>query len=129
MTLADIKYQVMFQSNNEIDDVGEFEPHLEDYINDGYDQLIFAYDQKHVGTEDYPALIEDTDVPQAPEWTHRYLADWATWLVYRNGNPQKQNRGYPYRESFLSMLSRLKDEGGKKGEGGFPYKHFRNIPV
>lgn len=129
MTLAEIKHQVMFQSNNDLDDLSEYEPHLADYINDGYDQLVFAYDKKHIGSDEYPALSAGTDVPNAPEWTHRYLADWATWLVYRNGNPQKQNRGYPYRESFLWMLSRVLDEGGKAGEGLFPYKNFRNIPT
>ena len=81
---------------------------------------------------DCPRLGDSTDTPLTPEWTHRYLADWATWLIYRNGNPQKQQRGYAYRESFEKMLSQVADEGGVNGidENGdrIIYKKFRNIP-
>lgn len=130
MTLNEIKYQVMFQTNNDAEDLGDFEPHILDYINDGYDKLVYAYDKAHVrfSDESYPRLDEDEDIPLTPEWTHRYLADWATWLVYRNGNPQKQQRGYAFRESFERMLSQIMDEGGKAGETNGPYKKFHNIP-
>ena len=130
MTLNEIKYQVMFQTNNDAEDLGDFEPHIVDYINEGYDKLVKAYDQKHVRffDEEYPRLSDNEDVPLTPEWTHRHLADWATWLVYRNGNPQKQQRGYAFRESFMMMLSQVMDEGGKAGEINGPYKKFHNIP-
>ena len=134
MTLGEIKYQVMFQTNNDDDDIGDFEPHLIDYINDGYDRLVKVWDRAHVKFDAtmYARLDEDEDVPETPEWTHRYLADWATWLVYRNGNPQKQNRGYPFRESFERMLSQVASEGGANGlnEDGTQrkYRYFRNIP-
>ena len=118
--------QVMFQTNNDLEDLGDFRPHVVDYVNDGYDRLLTAYDKSHVGI--YPHLVENTDVPFVPEWMHRYLADWATWLVYRNGNPQKQSRGYAYRENFLSLLAQVRDEGGKSGETSGPYNKFRNIP-
>ena len=131
MTLSEIKYQVMFQTNNDMEDLGDFEPHIVDYINDGYDKLVKVYDNQHTGFGDtaYPRLMENEDAPLTPEWTHRYLADWATWLIYRNGNPQKQQRGYAFRESFEGLLSRIADEGGRAGETGGPYKRFRNIPV
>ena len=128
MTLSEIENQVMFQTNNDLEDLGDYKPHVVDYINEGYDRLVKAYDKAHVRTPNYPPLMEATDIPNTPEWTHRYLADWATWLVYRNGNPQKQSRGYAYRESFLGMLSTVMDEGGKAGETGGPYNKFRNIP-
>ena len=134
MTLGEIKYHVMFQTNNDADDIGDFEPHIVDYINEGYDLLVDAWAKTHTAfnAEDYPRLGEDTDVPLTPEWTHRYLADWATWLVYRNGNPQKQQRGYAYRESFLGMISRVSDQGGADGlnEDGTQkkYRNFINIP-
>ena len=124
----------MFQTNNDADDLGDFMPFLMDYINEGYDRLVYAWDKQHVATdsEDYPPLYGDEDVPNLPEWAHRALADWATWLVYRNGNPQKQQRGYAYRESFERMLAMVADEGGLAGldENGNPiqYKYFRNIP-
>ena len=133
MTLGEIKEQVMFQTNNDSEDVGDFLPALNDYVNEAYDRLVSVWTKSHVPQEDYPRLTEDTDVPNVPVWTHRFLADWATWLVYRNGNPQKQQRGYAYREAFLSMLATVSDEGGASGlnEDGTQkrYKKFINIPV
>lgn len=134
MTLGEIKDQVMFQTNNDAEDVGDFEPHIAEYVNDGYDRIVNIWARQHVfsGSENYPSLNDNMDEPNVPEWTHRYLADWATWLVYRNGNPQKQNRGYAFRESFLTMLTTLSREGGADGmnEGGTlkKYNHFFNIP-
>ena len=163
MTLDEIKDRVMFQTNNDSEDVGDYMPHLVDYINDGYDRLVNAWAKTHCGTEDWPWLQEapepDTpetdvtvevteeateevieeetepwtlDIPKTPEWTHKYLADWATWLVYRNGNPQKQQRGIPFRNAFEEILSQIRGEGGADGmnEDGTRklYKFFRNIP-
>ena len=162
MTLDEIKSRVMFQTNNDAEDVGDYMPHLVDYINDGYDRLVNVWAKTHCGTEDWPWLEEEPepdvpdaaddteetesepeetaaesepwtlDVPKTPEWTHKYLADWATWLVYRNGNPQKQQRGYAFRESFERMLAKVADEGGADGldENGnrILFRKFRNIP-
>lgn len=134
MTLSEIKYHVMFQTNNDADDIGDFEPHIIDYINEGYDLLVNAWAKQHTAFAlvDYPRLGDDSDVPRTPEWTHRYLADWATWLIYRNGNPQKQQRGYQYRSAFEGMLARVADEGGADGidENGNrkQFRNFYNIP-
>lgn len=134
MTLGELKTHIMFQTNNDSDDIGDYTPHITDYINEAYDRLVKVWAKVHTKTssEDYPKLTADTDVPNTPEWTHRYLADWATWLIYRNGNPQKQQRGYAYREAFERMLSMVADEGGLAGldDDGNPkqYKNFINIP-
>lgn len=132
MTLGDIKNQIMFQTNNDEEDIEDFLPHLIDYINDGYDRIVNAWTKNHVPQTDYPPLADDADIPNVPEWMHRYLADWATWLVYRNGNPQKQNRGMAFRESFLSMIAKISDEGGINGldENGKQkrFLKFINIP-
>lgn len=141
MTLTEIKNQVMFQTNNDAEDVGDYLPALTDYINEAYDRIVDVWAKQHVPSEDYPALEEEPDqhtgewtldVPNLPAWMHRYLADWATWLVYRNGNPQKQQRGIPFRDSFELFLSKVADEGGINGvdENGnrVLYTHFRNIP-
>jgi hypothetical protein len=142
MTLAEIKNRVMFQTNNDEEDVGDYLPHLVDYINDGYDRLVMIWAKSHCGTEDWPWLREyetqeaetdpPVDVPRTPEWTHKYLADWATWLVYRNGNPQKQQRGMAFRNSFEEMLAKVAGQGGMDGlnEDGTQkqYKKFINIP-
>ena len=132
MTLAEIKNQCMFQTNNDPEDVGDYLPHLVDYINDGYDRLMNAWSKTHIPAGEYDRLEFDTDEPELPEWTHRALADWATWLIYRNGNPQKQQRGYAFREAFERILSNIADEGGADGlnEDGTRkiIKKFFNIP-
>ena len=132
MTLSEIQEQVMFQTNNDADDLGDYIPHINDYINEGYDRIVIIWDNKHVPCEEYPRLENSADTPILPEWIHRYIADWATWLIYRNGNPQKQNRGMAFRSSFEEMLSRLSGQGGKNGldSDGNPkkYKNFINIP-
>lgn len=132
MTLAEIKNQIMFQTNNDSDDLGDFEPHINDYVNEGYDRLVSAWFKGHVPTVNYDKLEMDMDEPITPEWTHRCLCDWATWLIYRNGNPQKQQRGMAYRSAFEEVLAKITDEGGADGmnEDGSPkqVRHFYNIP-
>jgi len=133
MTMLEIQEQVMFQTNNDADDLGDYLPHVDDYINEAYDRIAIVWDHQHVPSEAYPRLTEDTDIPNLPEWLHRYIADWATWLVYRNGNPQKQQRGRAYWQHFMDMLSSLADGGGKNGidesDGSQKqYRNFINIP-
>ncbi len=132
MTLEEIKNRVMFQTNNDEEDVGDYLPHLTDYINDGYDRLLDAWAHVHINTAGYPALVDDDSSPAVPDWTHIYLADWATWLVYRNGNPNKQQRGYAFRSSFDEMLAKVRNEGGLEGlnEDGTLKKieYFHHIP-
>jgi hypothetical protein len=130
MTLLEIKNQVMFQTNNDEDDIDDYIPFIGEYVNDGYDRLVKAYDRQHVVStnSDYPPLTEDEDIPLTPDWTHRYLCDWATWLIYRNGNPQKQQRGMAFRESFMDCLRRIQNECGKSGETNGVAKKFFNIP-
>ena len=109
MTLAEIKNQIMFQTNNDEEDIDDYLPHVVDYINDGYDRLVKVWTKSHAPQDEYPLLEKDTDVPNLPNWVHRYIADWATWLVYRNGNPQKQNRGLAFRNACEEVLAKLSD--------------------
>lgn len=132
MTFKEIKEQCMFQTNNDADDLEDYLPHIDDYINDGYDRLVKAWSRDHIPVS-YPRLSEDEDEPQLPEWTHRALCDWATWLIYRNGNPQKQQRGLYFREAFNEILAKIAADGGADGlnEDGTlkRYNTFINIPV
>lgn len=180
MTLAEIKSRVMFQTNNDDEDVGDYLPHLVDYINDGYDRVMKVWSKSHVPNDymnlpaysdltfpvskgqgcihsdtrysanqdiqttetwtaahwdeitQYDLLELDSDTPDLPVWIHKYLADWATWLIYRNGNPQKQQRGMAFRNSFEEMLATISGEGGVNGlnpDGTQKqYKFFINIP-
>lgn len=134
MNLLEIKNMVMFQTNNDADDLGDFLPYLEDYINEGYDRLCVVYAGEHVtmDSELYLPLTHDKASPELPEWTHRALADYATWLIYRNGNTAKQNRGQQYRASFEEVLRELQgmaeDADGLKAVPGSKVKNFINIP-
>ena len=115
MTLQEIREQVMFQTANDADDLPDFAPHLDDYINEGYDIALLTLYKVHVDyttvnegdpIPDYAALTNDNDVPDLPAWLHRALVDYATWLVYRNGNPQRQQRGMAYLDAFNKALGR-----------------------
>ena len=134
MTLAEIKDQIMFQTNNDAEDIDDYLPHVNDYINDGYDRLVKVWTKSHhIPADEYPRLENDTDTPNLPAWTHRAICDWATWLVYRNGNPQKQQRGMYFRQSFEEVLSMIEGEGGMNGlneDGSLKiFDRIRNIPV
>lgn len=128
MTLKQIKNTVMFNTNNDVEDVADFLPYLTLFINEGYDILTYVWDRQHVSenSEEYPSLSVDGDEPNLPEWTHMALADWATWRLYEVGNPQKQQRGMQYRNSFYLIENRIRQEGGKDGQG-VTVKNFTNI--
>lgn len=117
MTLNEIKQAVMFQTDNDRADLGDFMPFLLGYINEGYDRLLYVWKKEHVqpGTE-YEPLTNDADQPVLPLWAHNGIVDWATYMIYRNGNGMKQQRGMAYRSSFQEIRARLIDDNitGKK---------------
>lgn len=126
MNVAEIKTKVMFQTNNDVDDLEDYLPYLLDYINEGYDRLVVAWAGAHIDStlSDFPALSGDEDTPNLPSWTHRALVDWATWCIYRNGNTQKQQRGYQFRAAFSEVEETIRSEGGANGK----VCNFFNIP-
>jgi len=110
MDLSALRQQVMFQIGGDAEDVQDFLPYLTDYLNEGYDRLVMAAHGRHVGEgeNDFAPLAHGKSVPELPAWTHRAIADWATWLICRNGNAQRQNRGYAFRRAFEDVESRLR---------------------
>lgn len=131
MEFGYIRNQVLFQTQNDAEDLQDYLPAIDDYINEGYDKLVYALYGVHVDeTEDdettipYPALYDVRDVPKLPSWTHRAIADYATYLMYRNGNALKQNRGVPYYNSFMEVLTKLpySKKGGLKFKNLFTEK-------
>ena len=131
MTLKDLREHALFQSNNDAEDLSEFNPALDKYINEGYDKLTMAYAKLHLdqtkedGTTPYTTLANTTDAVQLPTWCHRAIGDFATYMIYRNGNALKQNRGIPYLQQFESAKRRLAEEG-RKARGG---SHFHNLYI
>lgn len=123
MDLSALRQQVMFQIGGDAEDVQDFLPYLTDYLNEGYDRLVMAAYGYHVGEKENGAepLRHDRSVPALPAWTHRAIADWATWLICRNGNTQRQNRGYAFRRAFEDVEGRL-----RSAQSG---RYIRNIPL
>lgn len=128
MTLEEIKAQVMFQTNNDEEDLDDYEPHLNDYVNEGYDRLVYGFTGVHVAVgSEYPPLAQEKDVPALPLYSHRALVDYATYLVYRNGNAVKQNRGMAYYGAFSEIESRLMSERYTPGNATMGGRRFINI--
>ena len=66
MILSEIQEQIMFQTNNDADDLGDYTPHINDYINEGYDRIVVVWDNQHVPSDDYPLLEDADDQPNLP---------------------------------------------------------------
>lgn len=132
MTLTELQAYVMHQTNNDVDDLGDFTPYLTGYLNEGYDRLVNVYANAHAGDEGYPMLSLGTDAPQLPVWTHPAIANWATWLIYRNGNPNKQQRGLQFRAAAEEVSAQVRASGGLAGDtaraAGEPVGQIHNIP-
>lgn len=133
MLFGQMKNLVMHQTNNDIDDLGDFMPYLAEYLNTGYDRLAQAWDGGHAGDEKHPKMQRDTDEPVFPEWAQQAIVDWATWLMYRNGNPSKQSRGYAYRDASERMLMQVRgmsnaEKGLPVSDSGKANRYFVNIP-
>lgn len=109
MTLHEIRERIMFQTQNDAEDLGDYQPHIEGYINAGYDEMVFYLR----GVHPEKLLVEADDEPEVPEWLHIALADYGTWMIYRNGNPVKQQRGMVYLSAFNDALARAKRLGGR----------------
>jgi len=143
MTVKEIKDMIMHQfMQMEPEDVQAYLPYMITYVNEGYDKLVFAWAKTHTGTEYFPLLTNDSQIPQIPERYHKALMDWATWCMYRNGNQQKQQRGYEYRRAFEEALLEIANSGGedvlgdadgdglidRTGEPVSDIRHFHSIP-
>lgn len=114
MTLDEIKSRVIFQANADEDDLDDYEPAITGYVNAGYDLILEALTNTHLDMGNaFVSLSVGTDVPKVFEWTHIGIADYATYLVYRNGNPQKQSRGQAYLAEFNDILEKCKQLRGK----------------
>lgn len=134
MNFGELKAHCMAQINADGDDLQDFLPFLSHYLNEGYDILIGVWEPgKHVEwpaegeAAAYPVLRADEDMPHLPYWIHRFIADHATWLLYRNGNPQRQSRGERYRLSFEEAKARLMAEGGMEGAGDDGHERMKHI--
>jgi hypothetical protein len=126
VTVGEIKRLVVEQFGQSPEEARQHMPKIISYINDGYDLMLNAWKPRaHVGDEEYPRLVGNDETPAVPDWLHGYLADYATFLIYRNGNPQRQQRGVPFLSRWLEGLTRLRTEGDG-GNPGYPAR-FHNL--
>lgn len=123
MNLNQLKHTVMHQTGGDESDLTDYQPYLTDYLNDGYDRLVYASRGQHVARDsaDYPPLQNDRSAPELPNWAHGAIADWASWLILRNGGADSQSRGLAFRRSFEQTEKRLRSEKCTRSR-------FRNIP-
>ena len=135
MTLKELKEHIMFQTNNDADDLGDYLPHIVDYINEGYDKVVTDWCGEHVSvdSDNYTPLSHDKSQPDTPDWTHRAIADWATWLIYRNGSSVKQNRGMQYRYAAETLLATIRgmtdgEKGITRSDTAKAKRYIINIP-
>ena len=117
MTFEEIMQRAIFQYNADWDDYEDYAPHVDAYVNDGYDQLLYALTEYHLDeTAAFYTLVtgeHDNVAPGIPAWTHPGICDYATYMLYRNGNPQKQQRGMAYYQRFMEILAKCKDLASK----------------
>ena len=61
MTLLELKNLIMFQCNNDAEDIGDYLPHITTYINEGYSLLVNAWcgERADADSDNYPPLRHD----------------------------------------------------------------------
>lgn len=123
MTLKELKDMLMLQMGNDVEDYSDYAIQALIYLNEGYGR---AY-QHWVGVYPDMPLALDTDIPALPSHVHSAIVDWATWLMYRNGNPSKQNRGYAFRQSAEKTLRTLPLFGGKSAQERYAAGRFKGL--
>lgn len=122
MTLQQLTQRVLFETNTDADDLGDFQPHLTAYLNQGYDRLLTAFVGEHVGRR-HPPMSHPKARPELPEWAHGAVADYAAWQLYRCGGPSRQARGEAFRAAYEDITRRLRAEAAKA-----TVTRFRNLP-
>ncbi len=123
MTLEKLKNLIMIQTGNDVEDYPDFAEQSLVYLNAGYRRVYRHWHGKMPET----GLALDTDEPQVPEALHEAIADWATWLLYRNGNISKQNRGLAFREAAERALSQVPQNGGMAEKERMAAARFTNL--
>lgn len=108
MTLLEMKNLLMIQTGNDVEDYADFSEQSLHYLNQGY-----ARAHRHwMGVEPKTLLAVDTDTPEVPAQLHPAIVDWATWLLYRNGNISKQSRGLVFKDAAERALALVARNGG-----------------
>lgn len=97
----------MFQAMGDAEETEALSPYVDQYLNEGYERLAAMY-----GAGTPAPLTRKADQPTLPEWMHPAIADFAAWMLLRNGNPQRQARGMQFRAAYEEAAARIRREGG-----------------
>ncbi len=108
MTLAEIGALALFQAGYDESDQPDFEPALTGYVNEGYQKLLRA-----LGCGEL-RLREQGDIPNLPLRLHRSLADYACWMLMRNGNALRQQRGAVFLQAFEAVCAEAASSRNRK---------------
>ncbi|MDR0929781.1 MAG: hypothetical protein LBM74_08770 [Oscillospiraceae bacterium] len=95
-----LKERAAFQSGGDVEELPDLEPYAGQYVNEGYRRLVML-----LGGDPPLPLELNEDEPTLPAWMHPAIADFATWMLLRNGNPQRQARGVQYRAAFEETVA------------------------
>lgn len=129
MTAEMLAIRVLQQCNLDTDDLQEYGEQIIAYLNDGYERLYHKWYDRYMPEE--KRFMSFSDSPDLPKRMHLAIADWATWLMYRNGNVSKQNRGVAFKIAFEDFLSSVPRGGGIEGEEELSARaksmRFRNL--
>jgi hypothetical protein len=106
----ELKRRAVYQAVGDAEEVEELTPYVDQYINEGYGRML------SMAGLAANSLIRDEDEPALPEWMHPAIADFATFLLLRNGNPQRQSRGMQFRAAFEETIAKFLRNGGLSGK-------------
>lgn len=110
MDFRALKARAVFQISGDAEEAAELAPYVGQYVNEGVARLATSFGR------DAPALESDADTPALPDWCHPAIADFASWMLARNGDANRQARGLHYRAAFEEAVARANREGGEAGK-------------
>lgn len=115
MRLGALRARATIQATGDAEEAAVLEPLLSQYINEGYDRLAEAF-----GLKECEMLQTEEDEPVLPAWAHGAIADYASWMLMRNGNAQRQSRGLQFRAAFEEARARALRAGRSRFTGIHP---------
>lgn len=61
-----------------------------------------------VAVVSYPDMVDGSEEPRLPDWSHGALADYACYRYLSNGNMAKQSKAQFYLQRYLTQMERIR---------------------
>ena len=110
MTKQQIRQKALYWIGAESWDGDEFAPHLDDAIEEARGEMELA-----AGRE-WPQALSDNESPDAPVWAQDAMAEYAAYMMLRNGSPDKRERAAAHYARFHQAVSRVRMKDGETVE-------------